>query len=102
MSRHLQGAAMWFTPKARRGEWEDHAPNITAGGRAGKWGEARMTRYLTVGGKGDGEKPDPPMPAYKFAPEDARAVTAYLLSLGGGAGGERREGDRRREDRDKD
>jgi mono/diheme cytochrome c family protein len=77
LTRHLQGATMWFTPK-RKGEFEDHAPDITFSGRAGKWTEAKMARFLSTG-----EKSDPPMPAYKLTVEDAQAVTAYLRSLPG-------------------
>ncbi len=79
MSRHLQGASMWFTPKVKpRGEWENHAPDITASGRAGKWKEAKMVKFLS-----SGERSDPPMPAYSLTGEDAQAVTAYLRSLPG-------------------
>jgi mono/diheme cytochrome c family protein len=79
MSRHLQGAKMWFTPKVKpRGEWEDHAPDITASGRAGRWAEAKMVKYLSTG-----QQSDPPMPAYRFTVDDARAVTVYLRSLAG-------------------
>jgi mono/diheme cytochrome c family protein len=91
-ARHLQGATMWFAPKGKpRGEWEDHAPDITASGRAGKWSEARMIKFLSTG-----EKSDPPMPAYTLTAEDARAVTAYLRSLPGkkkGAAGKERDDD---------
>jgi mono/diheme cytochrome c family protein len=85
MSRHLQGAKMWFTPKVKpRGEWEDHAPDITASGRAGRWAEAKMVKYLSTG-----QQSDPPMPAYRFTVDDARAVTAYLRSLAGRKKGKR-------------
>jgi mono/diheme cytochrome c family protein len=96
-SRHLQGAPMWFRPKIKVGEFEDRAPNITAGGKAGKWSAAKMTKFLSSGGE-DGEKPDPPMPAYKLSVEDARAVTAYLRSLDGG--GKRKKAKRKDDDDD--
>jgi hypothetical protein len=88
---------MWFTPRARVGEWEGHAPDITAGGKGGRWTEARMVRLLTGGARAD-----PPMPTYHLTEEDARAVAAYLRSIPGKAGGdgrakEEREKDRRRE-----
>jgi len=88
MSRHLQGANMWFTPKVKKGEFEDHAPDITNSGRAGKWNEAKMVKFLSTG-----EKSDPPMPAYNLTVEDAEAVTAYLRSLPG-----RKAGDKKRDD----
>ena len=78
---------MWFTPKVKQGEWEGHAPDITAAGKAGKWDEARMVKYLSGGGK----EAEPPMPAYHLSTEDAQAVTAYLRSLpGNGKAGARR------------
>jgi RNA polymerase sigma factor (sigma-70 family) len=91
MSRNLQGATMWFTPKVKsKGEWEDHAPDITSSGKAGKWSEEKMVKFLSTGGKSD-----PPMPAYNLAVEDAQAVTAYLRSLGGKKkGGKEKEKDR--------
>jgi mono/diheme cytochrome c family protein len=89
MTRHLQGAPMWTRPARRGVEWEDKAPDITAGGKAGDWSEEKMARFLSTG-----KKSDPPMPAYKLAPEDARAVAAYLRSLPGkGKGGQRKKDD---------
>jgi hypothetical protein len=80
---------MWFAPKDRGEEWEDHAPDITASGKAGKWSEEKMIRLLTRGGDSDA-----PMPAYHLTLEDARAMTAYLRSLPG-----RNKGDQKNEDR---
>jgi mono/diheme cytochrome c family protein len=96
MTRHLQGAPTWFTPTVKPKEWEDRAPNITAGGKAGKWSEDRMVKFLTTGVNGEGEKPDAPMPSYQLSPEDARAVTAYLRSLPGD-----NKGDQKKEDKKK-
>jgi len=81
---------MWFKPAIKAGEFEDEAPDITAGGKAGKWSEEKMIKFLSTGGKAD-----PPMPAYSLTVEDARAVTAYLRSLSGGKkkGGARRGDD---------
>jgi mono/diheme cytochrome c family protein len=78
VTRHLQGATMWFRPIVRAGEFEEEAPNITFTGKAGKWTEERMIKLLTSGSS------DPPMPSYRLTPADARAVTAYLRSLKGG------------------
>jgi mono/diheme cytochrome c family protein len=90
LGRHLQGAKMWFTPRVRAGEWEDHAPDITGGGKGGKWTEERLLRLLT-----GAKKTDPPMPPYAFSPEDARAAAAYLRSLPGKKDGNRNERERR-------
>jgi mono/diheme cytochrome c family protein len=84
LSRALQGGELAFAPKGNAGEWEGRAPDITGGGKAGRWGAARMVKFLTTGANGEGEAPDPPMPAYHLTADDARAVTAYLRSLPGG------------------
>jgi mono/diheme cytochrome c family protein len=97
LTRHLQGAEMWFTSKVQDEEWEDHAPDITRSGKAGKWSEARMVRLLTTG-----KESDPPMPAYHLTEDDARAMFAYLSSLPGkGAGDARQRGEDRRKRREK-
>jgi hypothetical protein len=90
LTRHLQGARMWFTPRVEAGEWEDRAPDITLSGKAGKWTEERMVRLLT-----GGKECDPPMPKYRLELQDARAMTAYLRSLPGrkGGAGKERKGD---------
>lgn len=102
-SRHLQGAPTWFRPRVKpKGEWEDHAPNITASGKAGKWTEAKMIKFLSTG-----PETDAPMPSYRLTVEDARAVTVYLRSLKGKAGKKERERkrperERRRREKDDD
>jgi mono/diheme cytochrome c family protein len=102
MTRHLQGAQMWFRPANQVAEFEDEAPNITLAGKAGKWSEEKMVKFMTSGNS------DPPMPAYRLTEDDARAVAAYLRSLAGdgrekrGAGlrkdGRGRERERERDD----
>jgi len=77
MTRHLQGAAMWFSPTNEATEFEDEAPNITMTGKAGKWSEDKMVKFMTSGSS------DFPMPAYRLTDDDARAVAAYLRSLPG-------------------
>jgi mono/diheme cytochrome c family protein len=85
-TRLLQGGPMPFAPRVKAGEWEDHSPDITASGKAGKWTEAKMVKFLSTGGKSD-----PPMPAYHLTEDDARAVTAYLRSLPGKQGGDNKK-----------
>jgi hypothetical protein len=86
MTRHLRGAKMWFAPKDNAKEWSDKAPDITAAGKAGKWSEERMIKFLSTG-----KDSDPPMPAYRMTVEDAKAVTAYLRSLRGDGKARKRE-----------
>lgn len=96
-SRHLQGAKTWFRPLVKpRGEWEDHAPNITASGKAGKWSEAKMIKFLSTG-----PKTEAPMPSYRLTAEDARAMTAYLRSLTARAGKKGERPERKRPKREK-
>jgi mono/diheme cytochrome c family protein len=94
MSRHLQGASMWFTPKAKgKGQWEDEAPDITSTGVAGEWSEDKMVKFHCTGAKSE-----PPMPAYNLTVQDGQAVTAYLRSLGG----KKNEGTVKKKEKDRD
>jgi mono/diheme cytochrome c family protein len=78
-TRHLQGAPIWFKPTEIRFEkWEDTAPDLTASGLARRWGEEKLVKFLSTGGRADA-----PMPAFKLTVGDARAVVAYLRSLPG-------------------
>jgi hypothetical protein len=79
-----------------RGEWEDHAPNITASGKAGKWSEDKMIKFLSTG-----PKTEAPMPSYRLTVEDARAMTAYLRSLTGKAGKKEERPERKKPEREK-
>jgi mono/diheme cytochrome c family protein len=42
----------------------------------------QAARFLMHGQRPDGSMARPPMPAYRFNEDDARAVVAYLKSLG--------------------
>ena len=76
-TRHLQGAPIWFkSTKIKFEKWEDAAPDLTASGLASKWGEEKLVKFLSTGGRADA-----PMPVFKLAVGDARAVVAYLRSL---------------------
>lgn len=77
-TRHLQGGKLAFIPRVKPKEWEDEAPDITASGKGGRWSQEKWVRYLTSG-KGS----EAPMPPYKLAVEDARAIAAYCASLPG-------------------
>ena len=77
--RHLQGAPIWFKPTGITFEhWEETAPDLTPSGLASKWGEEKLVKFLSTGGRADA-----PMPVFKLAVEDARAVVTYLRSLPG-------------------
>jgi mono/diheme cytochrome c family protein len=78
-TRHLQGAPIWFKPtKIKFEKWEDTAPDLTPSGLASRWGEEKLVKFLSTGGRADA-----PMPAFKLTVGDARAVVTYLRSLPG-------------------
>lgn len=89
-ARQLQGAELPIRPKKETKNWADKSPDITHSGLAGKWSEADMVKFLTTAHNPDGEGPTPPMPAFHLHEEDARAVAAYLRSLPGKRGRERK------------
>jgi mono/diheme cytochrome c family protein len=80
-SRLLQGAELTFKPIKKTKDWADHSPDISSGGLAGEWTEAQMVKFLTTGLNPEGKKAAPPMPAFRLAESDARAVAVYLKSL---------------------
>jgi hypothetical protein len=87
---------MWFRPTVRVGEFEDRAPNITFSGKAGKWSEEKMVKFMTSGHS------DPPMPDYKLTAEDAQSVAAYLRSLPGAGKRDQEKDKKTRRDKKKD
>jgi hypothetical protein len=62
--------------------WANTAPEIA--GLPG-WKDEQIVTFLMTG-KLDGKEPNPPMPGYRFSAVDARAVVAYLRSLGKAGG----------------
>ena len=75
----LQGAPVIFKPTVPMPRWAEAAPPLA--GLPG-WTEAQLVTLLTTGKDQKGETPDPPMPEYRMARDDAAAVAAYLASLG--------------------
>ncbi len=76
--KDLAGAPLAFKPLAPM-PWAATAPGIA--GLPG-WKDAQIVTFLTTG-KLDGTAPNPPMPEYRLSAVDARAMVAYLRSLGG-------------------
>jgi mono/diheme cytochrome c family protein len=76
--KELAGAPLGFKPLAPM-PWATTAPDIA--GLPG-WKDAQIVTFLTTG-KLDGKAPNPPMPEYQLSAADARAVVAYLRTLGG-------------------
>ncbi len=79
MDRHLMGAALSFAPTAPMPDWIPVAPPI-AGGYPG-WTKEQLASFMVTGINPQGRHPRPPMPHYRFSPQDAQAVAEYLASL---------------------
>ena len=77
-SRALQGSTLIFAPTVQI-PWAPVAPAI-AGGPAG-YTDEQFVAFLQTGVRPDGSHPLPPMPAFRFNEEDARAVAAYIATL---------------------
>lgn len=75
----LMGAVVGFQPTTTI-PWAPVAPPIA--GLPSLTREEAMT-LLMQGTRPDGSRPRPPMPEYRLAADDARAVVAYLKSLAG-------------------
>jgi mono/diheme cytochrome c family protein len=78
MSKHLQGATLMFKPTIPVPDWADRSATIA--GLMG-WSDAEAIKFFTTGVDPNGKTARPPMPAYRYNENDARAVTAYLRSL---------------------
>ena len=78
----LQGAPMPVKSPFPSSQWAFQAPTIA--GLPG-WTTEDAITFLQTGRRSDGWSPRPPMPPFRFTPEDAAAVVAYLKSLKPGA-----------------
>ena len=76
--KSLQGAPLGVQP-IHPMPWADTAPRI-AGLPAG-YTRAQTVTFLETGKRPDGSMPKPPMPPYRFSPEDAVSVASWLKSL---------------------
>lgn len=74
----LEGAALPFKPTVEM-PWAPAAPPIA--GLRGMTDDQAIT-FLTSGVRPNGTRPLPPMPEFRFAETDARAVLAYLRTIG--------------------
>lgn len=75
----LRGAPIGFTPAVPMPVWAPVAPPIA--GLPSMTGE-QAVKFLMEGKRPDDSMPRPPMPPYRLNEEDARAMVAYLKSLG--------------------
>jgi mono/diheme cytochrome c family protein len=76
--RWLAGSPLAFQPTVPM-PWSPAAPPIAG---LPTLTEAQALVFLQTGKRADGSAPLPPMPEYRFNAQDARAVVAYLKSLG--------------------
>ncbi len=74
-SLRFTGAAIPFRSPYRNTEWAPLAPNIR--GLPG-FTDEQIVALLTEGHTGDRPAPRRPMPPFRMAPDDARAIVAFL------------------------
>jgi mono/diheme cytochrome c family protein len=74
----LQGAPMPVQSPFPSFSWAFRAPALA--GLPG-WTAKDAISLLQTGKRPDGSSPKPPMPPFRFTPEDAAAIVAYLESL---------------------
>jgi mono/diheme cytochrome c family protein len=79
LAHWLRGAPIGFAPTVPMPAWAVAAPPI-AGLPSLPTDDA--VRFLMEGKRPDGTMPRPPMPSYRLNEADARAMVAYLKSLG--------------------
>ena len=78
----LKGATLDFQPTHEVKGWHKTAPDLTSAGRLWqRWGEDGLVKFMETGSNPRGGKADPPMPAYKLRPDDAKAIVEYLKTL---------------------
>lgn len=75
---YLGGAPLPFAPTVPMPAWGATAPAIAG---LPSMDDAQAVTFLTTGIRPDGSLPRPPMPAFRFSEEDARAVVAYLRAM---------------------
>lgn len=74
----LEGAALPFKPTVEM-PWSPAAPPIAG---LPSMTDEQALAFLTTGVRPNGSRPLPPMPEFRFSEPDARAVLAYLRTLG--------------------
>lgn len=81
-TKWLKGWTLDFQPIGTVKGWHKTSPDLTPSGRLfDRWKAEGIIKYLQTGLNPRGAAADPPMPAYKFKEEDAKAVVEYLKSL---------------------
>ncbi|MBI1398023.1 MAG: cytochrome C [Betaproteobacteria bacterium] len=80
-ARWLRGGPIGFEATHLMPAWAGDAVDLVT--LAKEWSEADLVAFLRTGATPRGTPPArPPMPRYRMSARDARAVAAYLRSLG--------------------
>lgn len=79
MTHSLQGATLIFAPTIDM-PWAPTAPPLA--GLPAHYTEAEFEAFLQTGVRPDGTRPLPPMPPFRLNADDAKAMTAYIKSMG--------------------
>lgn len=78
MDKWLQGAQVWIMPIHHDTNWAERVPPIAG---LPSLTDEEAERVLENGTGPEGEALRPPMHIYHMAPDDAKAIIAYLRSL---------------------
>jgi len=81
-SKSLKGSTLVFQPIGEIPSWHKTAPDISSTSRLfERWGDDGFKKFLETGHNPRGGSADPPMPQYRFTPEDAAAIVQYLKTV---------------------
>jgi mono/diheme cytochrome c family protein len=76
--KRLQGSPLGFAPSVPMPMWASVAPRIAG---LVTYNDAEAVTLFTKGVTNHGGSPRPPMPAFRFSEDEAKAVIAYLRTL---------------------
>jgi mono/diheme cytochrome c family protein len=81
-SKQLKGSTLEFQPSGEIPHWHKTAPDISSTSALfQRWGDDGFKKFLETGLNPRGGSADPPMPQYRFTPEDASAIVQYLKTV---------------------
>jgi mono/diheme cytochrome c family protein len=81
-SKQLKGSTLGVQPIGEIKGWHKTAPDISGTSPLfQRWGDDGFKKFMETGRNPRGGSADPPMPQYRFTPEDADAIVQYLKTL---------------------
>ena len=81
-SKQLKGSTLGFQPIGEIPGWHKTAPDISSTSNLfQRWGDDGFKKFLQTGMDPRGGTAGAPMPEYRFSPEDAAAILAYLKTV---------------------